>query len=152
MPFRCSAGISSGSGRFRSIAAAGPKRCLSLRPASAPPWPRGGRSSSFPEGPRGAIGAEPDYKLGVAQLYRLLGVPCVPVALNTGLAWPRRRFLKQPYRVVMDFLEPIPAGLPAKTAFRQMQDMIGTGSDRLIDEALAEKGQTRADIQSSRES
>jgi len=106
----------------------------------------------FPEGTRRAIGAEPDYKLGVAQLYRLLGVPCVPVALNTGLAWPRRRFLKQPYRVVMDFLEPIPAGLPAKTAFRQMQDMIETGSDRLIDEALVERGQTRADIQSSRES
>ena len=106
----------------------------------------------FPEGTRRAVGAEPDYKLGVAQLYRTLGVPCVPVALNSGLAWPRRRFLKQPYRVVMEFLEPIPAGMPAKTAFRLMQERIEEASNRLVAEALAEKGQTLADIQSSKES
>lgn len=106
----------------------------------------------FPEGTRRPIGAEPDYKIGVAQLYRTLGVPCVPVALNAGLAWPRRRFLKHPYPVIMEFLEPIPAGMPAKTAFRLMQERIETASARLVDEALERTGQTRADIQSSSES
>ncbi|HRK24114.1 MAG TPA: lysophospholipid acyltransferase family protein [Beijerinckiaceae bacterium] len=106
----------------------------------------------FPEGTRRAVDAPPDYKLGVAQLYRTLGVPCVPVALNSGLAWPRRAFMKEPYRVVVEFLEPIPAGVPAKTAFRRLQEDIETASNRLVDEALAAAGQTRAEIQSKSES
>ena len=44
----------------------------------------------FPEGTRRAPGAPPDYKTGVVLLYDALGVPCVPVALNSGLFWPRR--------------------------------------------------------------
>ena len=47
----------------------------------------------FPEGTRRAPGAEPRYKFGVAHLYAEIGVPCVPVALNSGLFWPRRSFL-----------------------------------------------------------
>ena len=103
----------------------------------------------FPEGTRTAVGAAPDYKIGVAQLYRTLGVPCVPVALNSGLAWPRRRFLKQPYTVVMEFLEPIPAGMPAKTFHRLMQERIEEGTARLVAEALTERGQSLSEIQSS---
>ena len=44
----------------------------------------------FPEGTRRRPGAPPDYKTGVVLLYDALGVPCVPVALNSGLFWPRR--------------------------------------------------------------
>ena len=52
---------------------------------------RGGRQLIiFPEGTRRAAGAEPRYKFGVAHLYDVIGVPCVPVALNSGLFWPRR--------------------------------------------------------------
>ena len=46
----------------------------------------------FPEGTRKAPGTEPDYKYGVVQLYAELGVPCLPIALNSGLYWPRRTF------------------------------------------------------------
>lgn len=65
----------------------------------------------FPEGSRMAPGAAPAYKPGVAALYRQLGVPCVPVAVNSGLYWPRRRFLRKPGTIILEFLEPIPAGL-----------------------------------------
>lgn len=65
----------------------------------------------FPEGTRKPPGAPPDYKSGVAALYGALAVPVVPVALNTGLFWPRRSFVKRPGRVVVEMLEPIPPGL-----------------------------------------
>ena len=54
---------------------------------------RGGRQLFiFPEGTRRPAGAEPSYKFGVAHLYDVIGVPCVPVALNSGLFWRRRSF------------------------------------------------------------
>ena len=49
----------------------------------------------FPEGTRRAPGAPPDYKTGVVLLYDALKVPCVPVALNSGLVWPRRSAMGQ---------------------------------------------------------
>ena len=58
----------------------------------------------FPEGTRRAPGAEPKYKFGVAFLYTELGIPCVPVALNSGLFWPRRSFRRFPGVVRVEFL------------------------------------------------
>jgi 1-acyl-sn-glycerol-3-phosphate acyltransferase len=63
----------------------------------------------FPEGTRKKPGAAPDYKPGVAGLYTLLGVDCVPVALNSGAYWTG--FLKRPGTIVLEFLEPIGPGL-----------------------------------------
>jgi 1-acyl-sn-glycerol-3-phosphate acyltransferase len=91
----------------------------------------------YPEGTRRPAGAEPAYKQGVAHLYRELGVPMVPVALNTGLFWGRHQFLRRPGLLVVEFLPAIPAGLPARTAFETMVEAIETGTDRLIAEALA---------------
>ena len=51
----------------------------------------------FPEGTRRPPGAEPSYKPGVALLYTKLDVACVPMALNSGLFWPRRS-LRPPQR------------------------------------------------------
>ncbi len=63
----------------------------------------------FPEGTRKKIGEPPDYKPGVAALYTLLGLPCVPMAHNSGLFWIGG-FLRKPGTVVVEFLEPIPPG------------------------------------------
>jgi len=68
----------------------------------------------FPQGTRTAPGLPVErapYRPGVAALYRGLGVPAVPVAVNSGLHWPRRTFLRYPGRVVYRYLEPIPPGL-----------------------------------------
>lgn len=93
----------------------------------------------FPEGTRKAVGAPPNYKYGVAQIYAECGVPCVPVALNAGLFWPRRKFLRYPGTLVMEFLDPIPAGLSADEFSELIEQRIEEASNRLIDAGLREQ-------------
>ncbi len=91
----------------------------------------------FPEGTRTVPGAEPDYKTGYVALYEGLGLPAVPVALNSGLYWPRRSFRRYPGTIIVEFLEPLPPGL-ARAEFRaQLESAIETASTRLIAEAAA---------------
>jgi 1-acyl-sn-glycerol-3-phosphate acyltransferase len=94
----------------------------------------------FPEGTRRAPGDPPDYKPGVAALYATLGLPVVPVALNSGVFWRRREFVKHPGRVVVEFLEPIPAGLDRKTFMRELEQRTEAGTERLVAEARAAGG------------
>jgi 1-acyl-sn-glycerol-3-phosphate acyltransferase len=86
----------------------------------------------FPEGTRRAIGAEPAYKFGVAHLYAELGVPCVPVALNSGLVWPRRKFLRYPGTVRVEILDPIPPGLERGEFFQRLKKDIEEATARLV--------------------
>jgi 1-acyl-sn-glycerol-3-phosphate acyltransferase len=96
---------------------------------------RGRQIIIFPEGPRRKVGAEPDYKFGVARLYKRLGVPCVPVAMTSGLAWPRNTLLHYPRPVLVEFLEPIPAGLDPNDFFARVQETIELNTNRLLAEA-----------------
>jgi 1-acyl-sn-glycerol-3-phosphate acyltransferase len=100
---------------------------------------RGGRQLFiFPEGTRRPAGAEPRYKFGVAHLYDVIAVPCVPVALNSGLFWRRRSFLRLPGTVVVEFLDPIAPGLDKQTFFSQLQDKIEAATARLVAEGELE--------------
>ena len=92
----------------------------------------------FPEGTRRAAGAEPRYKFGVAQLYAAEGVPCVPIALNSGLFWPRRSIRRIPGTVVIEILDPIPPGLAKDVFYKRLQSDIETATVRLIDKGRAE--------------
>jgi 1-acyl-sn-glycerol-3-phosphate acyltransferase len=92
----------------------------------------------FPEGTRRAPGAEPRYKFGVAHLYAEVGVPCVPVALNSGLFWPRRALQRLPGTIVVEFLPAIAPGLDKDTFQRRLQNDIETATARLIAEGKAE--------------
>lgn len=94
----------------------------------------------FPEGTRRAPGAPPAYKFGVAHLYDTLKLPCVPVALNSGLYWPRRRAIRRPGTIRVEILDPIPSGLSRDAFFREVQDKIEGASERLYREGLAELG------------
>ncbi|MEQ1717699.1 MAG: lysophospholipid acyltransferase family protein [Hyphomicrobium sp.] len=89
----------------------------------------------FPEGTRAAPGARPDYKPGYVALYEDLGVPAVPLALNSGLFWPRRSNLRYPGTIVVEFLEPLPPGLPRAEFRRRMETALEDASNRLIAEA-----------------
>jgi 1-acyl-sn-glycerol-3-phosphate acyltransferase len=91
----------------------------------------------FPEGTRRPAGAPPQYKIGVAYLYESTGVPVLPVAVNSGLYWPKRAFIIRPGTAVVEFLPVIPPGLAPRPFFRQLENDIETASNRLIDEALA---------------
>jgi len=88
----------------------------------------------FPEGTRRPPGAEPKYKFGVAHLYAAEGVPCVPIALNSGLFWPRRSILRYPGTVIVEILDPIMPGLGRDEFFRRLQDTIEPATARLIEE------------------
>jgi 1-acyl-sn-glycerol-3-phosphate acyltransferase len=90
----------------------------------------------FPEGTRRPAGAEPRYKHGVAHLYSAAGVPCLPIALNSGLFWPRRSIRRLPGTVVVEILDPIAPGLDADTFFKRLQDEVETATARLIAEAM----------------
>jgi 1-acyl-sn-glycerol-3-phosphate acyltransferase len=91
----------------------------------------------FPEGTRRPPGAPPDYKPGYLALYEGLSLPCVPLALNSGLFWPRRSIVRYPGTIVVEILDPIPAGLPRGEARKLIQDRIEAACARLIAEAHA---------------
>ena len=78
----------------------------------------------FPEGTRRPVGAEPAYMPGVAGLYRHLGVPLVPVALNSGLFWPRRTLIKRAGTIVVQILPPIEAGLDRAVLMTRLEQDI----------------------------
>jgi 1-acyl-sn-glycerol-3-phosphate acyltransferase len=109
---------------------------------------RGRQILIFPEGTRRAPGAEPAYKFGIAHLYANLDVPCLPVALNSGLYWPRRRFIRRPGTILVEFLPPIAPGLPRKTFLEELQARIEAASNRLLAEGEAQlaSGENRCEI------
>ena len=92
----------------------------------------------FPEGTRRAPGAEPDYKPGVVLLYEALKVPCVPVALNSGLFWPRRSIVKRPGTIVVEILDPLPSGLSRKELRARLEAAVEMATAKLVAEGEAE--------------
>jgi 1-acyl-sn-glycerol-3-phosphate acyltransferase len=94
----------------------------------------------FPEGTRRRPGAEPHYLPGVAFLYAATGAPCVPIALNSGLFWPRRSLLRYPGTVLVEVLDPIPPGLDKRAFLRRLQTVLEEATARLVAE-----GKTPAD-------
>jgi 1-acyl-sn-glycerol-3-phosphate acyltransferase len=89
----------------------------------------------FPEGTRRAPGAPPDYKAGVAYVYEKTGVPCLPVALNAGLFWPRRSFLRFPGTILVEFLPAIAPGMERDAFLRELEQRIESATARLVAEA-----------------
>ena len=88
----------------------------------------------MPEGTRRPVGAPPEYRSGAAALYANLDVPCLPFGLNAGHHWPRRKFLRYPGTIVIEFGKVIPAGLPRKEFQKRLEEEIETITNRLITE------------------
>ncbi len=105
----------------------------------------------FPEGTRRAPGAEPSYKYGVVHLYAETGIACLPIALNSGLFWPRRSFRRHPGTILVEVLDPIAPGLEKQAFAERMQQMIETATARLVAEGERELARNgfAADIRSS---
>ena len=99
---------------------------------------RGRQIVIFPEGTRTAPGAPPAYKSGLATLYAATGAPCLPVALNSGVFWPRRKFLRYPGTIVLEVLDPIPPGLDREAFSARLEAAIETATARLIAEGERE--------------
>lgn len=86
----------------------------------------------FPEGTRIAPGVHEPLKPGIALLYKELGLPCVPVALNTGYCWPAKGILRHPGHMVMEILPQIDAGLNRKVFMKTLEERLENGTSPLL--------------------
>ena len=77
----------------------------------------------FPEGTRVSPGEQPELRAGFAGLYQMLKIPVVPVAIDSGLVWPKHG-PKLPGTVTFRFGDPIPPGLPREEAERRVHAAI----------------------------
>lgn len=114
-----------GAGALRRMVAAARRVIASGRPVVI-----------FPQGTRTAPGQIGPYQPGIAALYQALQVPVVPAAVNSGLFWGRRSFMKRPGRVDLEFLEPIPPGLGRAAFMRELERRIETATAALEREAV----------------
>jgi len=90
----------------------------------------------FPQGTRTLTGdTTSPYLPGVAGLYSKANVSVVPVALNSGMFWPRGKFTKYKGTVTIEFLEPIPAGLSRKEFITRLKNAVEPATERLEAEA-----------------
>jgi 1-acyl-sn-glycerol-3-phosphate acyltransferase len=112
-----------GAGALRRLVADGERAAAEGRPIVI-----------FPEGTRTAPGTRRPYQPGVAALYRQLGLPLVPVAVNSGLYWGRRDFLKRPGRIIVEILPSIPPGGDRKAVMAALETAIEGATDRLVAE------------------
>ncbi|MGU3496476.1 lysophospholipid acyltransferase family protein [Xanthobacteraceae bacterium A53D] len=92
----------------------------------------------FPEGTRRPVGAPPAFKFGITHLYSAFGVPCLPIALNSGLYWPKNAMVRRPGTIRVEILPVIPPGLPREDFFERLQTEIETASNRLVAVGQAE--------------
>jgi 1-acyl-sn-glycerol-3-phosphate acyltransferase len=108
---------------------------------------RGRQIVIFPEGTRRAPGAKPNYKYGVVHLYLEAGSACLPIALNSGLFWPRRSFRRYPGTILVEVLDPIAPGLERQDFAARIERRIEEATARLVAEGeleLARNGHMRA--------
>ena len=89
----------------------------------------------FPEGTRIPTGKIGKFHPGVAAIYSQLNISVVPVAVNSGIFWPRRKFTKIPGKIIIEFLPPIEPGIDRKSFMLELQSQIKTVTDQLEKEA-----------------
>ncbi len=95
---------------------------------------QGGQLIIYPQGTRVAPGVDRPYKAGTGALYEQLGQPCVPVATNVGVFWPKRGITRMPGVAVIEFLPRIEPGLSKEAFMARLEADIETASNALLDE------------------
>jgi 1-acyl-sn-glycerol-3-phosphate acyltransferase len=90
----------------------------------------------YPEGTRTKPGTRHPYHPGIAAIYGALYLPVIPVALNSGLFWPRRSLRMHPGTITVEFLPLIPAGRKRQELVSELESAIEGAAERLHGEAL----------------
>lgn len=86
----------------------------------------------FPEGTRTRIGEKKEYRGGAYMVYADGNIKVVPVALNSGLYWPKNSFVKKPGKVIVEFLPHIEPGLSRKDFMKKLEEQIESSSAKLL--------------------
>jgi 1-acyl-sn-glycerol-3-phosphate acyltransferase len=110
----------------------GPEARKALAEKAAAAHADGRRILIFPEGHLCKPNERFRYRTGVYYMYRDFGLPVVPVATNLGLFWRQQDFVKYAGRATVEFLEPIPPGLPRADFLERLEDAVETRSQELI--------------------
>jgi 1-acyl-sn-glycerol-3-phosphate acyltransferase len=94
-----------------------------------------GQLAIYSQGTRILPGVKAPYKVGVGVLYKELGQPCVPVATNVGVMWPRHGIMQHPGVAVVEFLDPIEPGLHRDEFMARLESVVEEKSNALMREA-----------------
>jgi 1-acyl-sn-glycerol-3-phosphate acyltransferase len=89
----------------------------------------------FPEGTRTAPGQRRPYQPGVYAIYAEGVAPVIPVAVNSGLFWGRRSFVKRPGVITLEILPAMPPGLDRRAFMAELENRIESATARLVAEA-----------------
>jgi 1-acyl-sn-glycerol-3-phosphate acyltransferase len=112
----------------------GDRKAESLREGMETARQEGRRVLIYPEGHLAPIDHHFRYKPGVWHMAEAMGVPVVPVATNIGLFWKQQETRKTPGRAVIEFLEPIPPGLPKDEFLARLTNAVETRTAELVAE------------------
>lgn len=92
----------------------------------------------FPQGTRVPVeisAKQKPYKVGVTRIQDATGLPIIPMAMNAGMFWPKRGWLKSSGRVIFEFLEPIPAGMERSKLLAKLEKETEEATQSLMNEA-----------------
>ncbi|MFK4056675.1 lysophospholipid acyltransferase family protein [Brevundimonas sp. NPDC046655] len=92
----------------------------------------------YPEGHLAKVGEKYRYRSGVWHMYRDFDMPVVPLATNLGLFWPQEEARKTPGTATLEFLAPIPTGLPKDEFLARLEAAIEGKTAELIAEATGQ--------------
>ena len=85
----------------------------------------------FPEGTRKKPGDPPDYKTGIAGIYKETETEILPVALNSGYCWPKHTYVKRPGHITIQFLNLIPAKLERSELLKRIESVIEEETNKI---------------------
>ncbi|MCH2165829.1 MAG: 1-acyl-sn-glycerol-3-phosphate acyltransferase [Marinovum sp.] len=88
----------------------------------------------YPQGTRVPPGVEAPYKAGIHALYNQMEQPCLPVATNVGLFWPRKGIIRRPGTAIVEFLDPIAPGLERLEFMQALETLVESKSNSLMRE------------------
>ncbi len=100
----------------------------------------------FPEGHRMKPGTTQKYKPGFLFMAQNLDLPIIPVALNSGLFWPRNSIKHFPGKVIIEFMEPMTAGKDKNAFIEELQRKIEQKCDELNAETIKNYPYTKVNL------
>lgn len=113
----------------------GEKKASSLANGMEKAKEDGRRILIYPEGHLAPVGYHFRYKSGVWHMAEAMGVPVVPVATNIGVFWQQQEKPKRSGTAVIEFLDPIPPGLPKEEFIAQLTQAVEARTAELVAEA-----------------
>lgn len=116
----------------------GPEARRALAASAAEARKEGRKILIYPEGHLAPVGQRYRYRTGVFHMARDFDMPVAPVATNLGVFWPQQKFEKRPGTAVLEFLEPIPAGLPRGEFMARLEEAVEARTAELVAEATGQ--------------